>query len=330
MTLATIADAVGVHVSTVSRVLRHPGPHTATGAKIVQMASDLGYTPDPAASALRTRNTRLLGVLLPRITDFVPARTYEGIDEAAYEAGYTTVIAQGGDDPVQRLERVRSLLKLRVDGLVVTDARLADDQVLQEISRRQVPCVLALRRVRGRLSASVDDHVGGALAARHLTELGHRRIGVVAGPQNLSTGKERLQGFIQELAESGLHLDDSKVVPSGFDVGSGLEAARQLLAADHPPTAIFAANDEAAIGVMGALHERGMQPGADVSVIGYNDVPYAARLPIPLTSVSSPTFKVGHVASSLLLRTLNGETKIRSRRLKPHLVVRESTAPPPA
>lgn len=326
MTLATVADAVGVHVSTVSRVLRSPGPHTETGQRIVRVAAELGYTPHPAAAALRTRTSRLIGVLLPRLTDFVPARVYEGIDEAAFAAGYTTVVAQSGDDPTRRLDRLRALLSLRVDGIIVLDARIRDDRALKDTAGRGVPTVLALRRVRGVLGASTNDIRGGALVAEHLADLGHRQIGVAAGPQDLSTGRERLEGFSQELRRRGQELPVERIVSGDFHVNAGLHAARRLLALHPELTAIFAANDDAAVGVIGALREAGLRPGEDIAVAGYNDVPYAAHLPVPLTSVSTPNFEVGQAAANLLIRQLGGAAHLRSVRLLPHLVARESTA----
>lgn len=325
VTLATIANSVGVHVSTVSRVLRSPGPHSTTGELIIRMAAELGYTPHPAAAALRTRSSRQIGVLLPRLTDFVQARAYEGIDEAAFAAGYTTVMAPSGKDPARRLDRLRALISLRVDGIIVLDAQAEGDQIIRELARRNVPCVLALRRARGRLSSTCDDIRGGELAAGHLDDLGHEQIGVVAGPQYLSTGRERLEGFVRELHRRGKELPQRRVVPSDFDVSAGLRSARRLLALEPGLTAIFAANDDAAVGVFGALGERGLRPGVDVSVIGYNDVPYAAYLPIPLTSVTSPIFEIGKAAAELLIRRMNGADRLRSVRLPPQLVAREST-----
>jgi len=325
VTLATVAEAVGVHVSTVSRVLRSGRTRTEIGARIIQVADDLAYTPHPAATALRTRNSKLIGVLLPRLTDFVPAQIYEGIDDAACDAGYTTVVAKSGDEPLRRMGRLKALLALRVDGVILCDARVRDDQVIEELTRRNVPYVLACRRVRGNVSATTNDLRGGALAAKHLIELGHERIGVVAGPQCVSTGLERLQGFTTELKRHGLSLPDQLVIPSNFDVNAGLDSARHLLANESNLTAIFAANDEAAVGVMGALREHGLRPGTDVAVVGYNDVPFSAHLPVPLTSIASPLYEVGKAAASMLVRKLRGDNEVRSVRLQPHLVAREST-----
>ena len=327
VTLATIAEVVGVNVSTVSRVLRSAGPRTEAGRRIVAVAHDLGYTPHPGAASLRTKSSKLIGVLLPRLTDFVPARIYEGIDDTAFAAGYTPVIAKSGDEPLRRLDRLKALLALRVDGLIVCDARVGDDRVIAELKRRGVPFVLACRRAPGQVSATTDDLHGGALAAEHLLGLGHERIGVVAGPQDVSTGLERLQGFAGELERYGCALPDQLVVHSRFDVDAGLRSGRHLLDTVADLTAIFAANDEAAVGVMGALRERHLRPGDDVAVIGYNDVPSSAYLPVPLTSVASPMYEVGTAAAELLLRTLQGEAEVVSVRLSPHLVARQSTVP---
>ena len=325
VTLATIAEVVGVNVSTVSRVLRSADPRTEAGKRIVAVAHDLGYTPHPGAASLRTKNSKLIGVLLPRLTDFVPARIYEGIDDAAFAAGYTPVIAKSGDEPLRRLDRLKALLALRVDGLIVCDARVRDDQVIAELIHRGVPFVLACRRAPGQLSATTDDLLGGALAAKHLLALGHERIGVVAGPQDVSTGIERLQGFTVKLERHGCALPQRLIVHSQFDVDAGLRSGRHLLDTVPDLTAIFAANDEAAVGVMGALREHGLRPGEDIAVIGYNDVPSSAYLPVPLTSVASPMYEVGKAAAELLLRTLQGEDEVRSVRLRPHLVARQST-----
>jgi len=325
VTLATIAEAVGVHVSTVSRVLRSQTPRTDAALRIVQTARDLGYTPHQAAASLRTRNSKFVGVLLPRLTDYVPARIYEGVDDAAVRAGYATVIAKSGDDPSRRLDRLEALLALRVDGVIVCDARMRGDQVVEELKRRGVPFVLASRRARGQVSATTNDLRGGALAAEHLAVLGHERIGVVAGPQYLSTGFERLQGFVSELKKRDISLPDRLVVPSDFDVNAAIVSARHLLSLDAGLTAVFAANDEAAVGVMGALREHGLRVGADVAVVGYNDLPSSAYLPVPLTSVSSPMYEVGKAAAELLIRKLHGNDQVKSVRLAPHLVARQST-----
>lgn len=323
VTLADVAGAVGVHPSTVSRVLSGQMTGTPTAEQVLTTAAKMGYRPNLVAASLRTRNSRVLGVLVPRFTDYVLARVYEGIDDAAFAAGYSTVATYSQDRDSSRLERVEALLDRRVDGMVIADARPQQDEVIEALTRRAVPFALAVRRSRGQLSATVNDSVGGALAASHLFATGHRRVAVLRGPDIASTATERTLGFLAEANRLSLSVPEDMVVPSEFDEESGYESTRLLLKRAKV-TAIFATNDLAAVGAMGALREASLQPGRDVALIGYNDVPFARHLPVPLTSIESPIYDLGRRATALLLRRLAGES-VRSVRLTPRLVARAST-----
>jgi len=232
----------------------------------------------------------MIGVLVPRLTDVVLATIYEGIDAAASTAGYSSFVANTGDDlQVQRL-RADALLARRVDGLILGNAR-TDSTLAAELRSRGVDVVLVSRRLRGFVSVTTHDPHGGRLAAEHLLALGHRHLGVVAGRPYTSTGIERTQGFLDACVEAGVRVPDRNVVWSGFDVAAGRSAAEHLLKLRPQPTAIFAVNDFTAVGAMGAARDRGMTVGADVALVGYNDVPLAAELPISLTSVHAPIFR---------------------------------------
>ncbi|MFC8501249.1 LacI family DNA-binding transcriptional regulator [Pedococcus sp. NPDC057267] len=323
VTLADVAGAVGVHPSTASRVLSGQMTGTPTAERILAAAAEMGYRPNLAAASLRTRNSRVLGVLVPRFTDYVLARVYEGIDDAAFAAGYSTVATYSQDHDSSRLERLEALLDRRVDGVVIADARPQNDEVIDALAHGAVPFALAVRRSRGQLSATVNDTVGGALAASHLVATGHSRVAVLRGPENASTATERTRGFLEEAKRLSMHVPEALVVPSEFDEESGYQATRLLLRRAKV-TAIFATNDLAAVGAMGALREASLQPGRDVALIGYNDVPFVRHLPVPLTSIDSPIYELGRRATTLLLRRLAGEN-VRSVRLTPNLVARAST-----
>ena len=326
VTLALLAERAGVHISTVSRALTPgaAGVGKATAARIRLLAQELGYRPDPAAAALRTRRSKVVGVLVPRLTDFVLARIYEGLDAAASQHGYNTFVANTRDDPTLRRERLEELLARRVDGVVLGDARLHGDDLPRLLKQRNIPYVLVSRRLRGHLSVTTDDLAGGRLAAEHLLELGHHRVAVVAGEPYASTSVERTKGFIEVYAEAGIVVPADYVRSSAFDTEGGHAIGAELLALQPRPTAIFAVNDTAAIGVMGALRERGLAPGRDVAVIGYNGIPVSANMPVPLTTVASPMFEMGAEAMSILLRRMSGAT-VKSLRLSPRLLARAST-----
>ncbi|MDQ0848144.1 LacI family transcriptional regulator [Arthrobacter sp. B3I9] len=327
VTLTDVAKRAGVHVSTASRALSSdPRIGAETVDRIRLLADEMGYEPDPAAAALRTGRSGVLGVLVPRVSDYVLATIYEGIDSRATERGYNTFVSNTNDDPLRRREKLNDLLLRRVEGVVLGDARLDGDELVGILSKRGVPYVLVNRRLRGHPSVTTDDVLGGRLAASHLLELGHENVGIIAGPSYVSTCAERTHGFVSQFRSAGMGLDEGRIINSGTDAVGGYEAGSALLAGNPDLTAIFAINDFAAIGAMGAVREFGKVPGRDVAVVGYNDVPLSSYLPVPLTSVSSPMFQMGQEAMTLLFDLMAGG-EAESLLLTPHLVARASTVP---
>lgn len=330
VTLKDLAKELGIHPSTVSRVL-HSGSEVAKGAasaataeRVRELARIRGYSPDPQAASLRTRRTRLLGVIVPRLSDLVLAIMYEGIEEAAAELGYSTFVMNSRDDPEEQRRKTDVMLARRVDGLIIGDAHL-DSSLLQELTARKVPFVLMNRRVPPYPSATCDDLLGGELVADHLWDKGHRKVSVIAGEPYASTAVDRTAGFVKRWRSLGGDIQDDEVVWSRFDTAGGREAAEAILDNGKPhPTALFAVNDFAAIGAMGALRSHGLTVGQDVAVVGFNDTSLAAELPIPLTSVRSPMLDIGRTAVQLLHGVLNGESP-GPIALKPTLCVRESS-----
>lgn len=331
VTLKNLADELGIHPSTVSRIL-HSGSEVARGAasaataeRVRELARKRGYSRDPQAAGLRTRRTRLMGVIVPRLSDLVLALMYEGIDEAAAELGYSTFVMNSRDDPEEQRRKTDTMLARRVDGLIIGDAHL-DSALLRDLTARNVPFVLMNRRVPGYPSATCDDVLGGKLVAEHLWDKGHRNVAVIAGEPYASTAVDRTAGFVERWRSLGGRIPPTSVVWSRFDTAGGREAAEDILAhCSPPPTALFAVNDFAAIGAMGALRSHGLAVGEDVAVVGFNDTSLAAELPVPLSSVRSPMLDIGRTAVRLLKRVLDGED-VEPVKLEPNLLVRESSA----
>jgi len=328
-TLRTIADLAGVSPSTVSRVL-HPSANTvgrktamATAARIQEVARDVGYVPNPHAASLRTQRSSLIGVLVPRLADLVLALIYEGIEDAATELGFGTFVANTHDDLGTQQARAEMMINRRVDGLILGDARV-DGRLADDLRARNVAYVLTNRRVGGHPSVTCDDLHGGRLVAEHLLELGHTTVAVAAGAAYASTGIDRSTGFLDTFARAGKPVPADLVVHSPFDVEGGRVAAEQLLATQPQLTAVFAVNDFAAIGAMGAIRDAGRRVGRDIALVGYNDVALVAELPVPLTTVRSPMREMGHQAVQLLKRRLD-DHDVESVRLAPKLIVRAST-----
>ncbi|MHC9296324.1 LacI family DNA-binding transcriptional regulator [Mycobacterium sp. LTG2003] len=328
-TLQSIADDLGLHVSTVARVLNgmRQGERAASGAtaeRIRKRAAEVNYRPNPHAASLRTRRTNLIGVLVPRLSDVVLATVYEGIESAASARGLTAFVANTQDEPADQRKRIEMMLDRRVDGLILGDARADDHTVLEELTQREVPFVLVNRSVAGYPAATCDNYLGGRLAAEHLLELGHRRVGVIAGLAHASTGIDRPAGFVDRYREAGIEVSVDNIVFSGLDSHGGHYAADRLLDGPTPPTALFAVNDFAAIGAAGAIRNHGLRVGADVSLIGFNNIALAAELHVPLTSIESHAFDMGRDAVQLLTEALSGQNPDQLR-TKPVLVAREST-----
>jgi LacI family transcriptional regulator len=328
-TLRTVADLAGVHVSTASRVLngsadagvRSAGQQTAV--RIRSIAERLGYTPNPHATGLRTQRSNLIGVLVPRLVDLVLATIYEGIEQAGASFGFSAFVANTGDNPTAQRLRTEMVLARRVDGMIFGDA-YADARFLDEIAGRGVPFVLVSRHAGRYTSVTCDDYLGGQLAAQHLLDLGRTKVAVIAGEPYASTGIDRTAGFVDTFARAGIRVPARRVVHSRFDTAGGREAMQRLLSGRRAPTAVFAVNDFAAIGAMGALRDAGLRVGDDVAVIGFNDVPLAAELPIALTTIRSPMHDMGVRAVNLLMKMLSGES-VDSERLTPTLMARTSS-----
>lgn len=333
VTLQGIAERLGLHVSTVSRVLNGPAGERGraasgeTARRIREMADELGYRPNPHATSLRTRRSNLVGVLFPRLSEIVVATIYEGVEEEATAHGLSTFVTNTHDDPAVQRERIAMVLGRRVGGLIIGDAHL-DGAALAAPALGRTPFVLVNRRTEaGHPAVTCDDQLGGRMVAEHFLALGHRRVAVIAGEPFASTGADRTAGFLGRYREAGLPLPAHLVRACRFDTTGGHEAAAELLTGPDRPTAVFAVNDLAAIGAMGAARDLGLRLGEDLALAGFNDTPLAAELPVALTSVRSPMADLGRLAVRQLLRRIGGEDAA-SQRLRPELVVRASTGTP--
>jgi LacI family transcriptional regulator len=332
VTLKDIARDAGVSVTTASRALHGVtggarAPSADTAERVRAAAARLGYSRDQLASGLRTRRSRLLGMLVPRLSDYVLATIYEGVEEAARHAGYRTVVANTYDDPDEQRARAEVMLDHRVEGLIIGDASERGD-LLDDLERRGVPFVLVSRRTGAHPAVTGDDVVGGRLVAEHLLDRGHVRVAVLAGEPYASTGSDRTRAFLERWSAAGPAVPADRVVHGPFDAAGGRQAMQRVLDTPGPlPTAVFAVNDFAAIGAMGALRDAGLRVGRDVAIVGYNDVSLAAELPIPLSSVATPNLEMGRRGVELLVEILDGE-RPGSIRLPPQLRIRTSSDRP--
>ncbi|MBO0807557.1 MAG: LacI family DNA-binding transcriptional regulator [Actinobacteria bacterium] len=334
VTLRDVAAQAGVHPATASRALN---PETRllvredTARRVLDAAQALGYRPNPVARSLRTRRSNTVGVLIPDLTNPLFPPIVRGIEDRLAAAGYVALIGNtDGDDERERIvfEQMRAR---HVDGFVLATVHLSS-ALLAEAGRAELPVVLVNRLAEDHSmpSVSADNERGMRLAVDHLSELGHRRIAHIAGPQDVSTGLSRFRGFDAALRAHAVATDeDLVVVAKAFSIEEGHRCCRLLLERGVPFTAIAAGNDMLAVGCYGALEEAGVRCPEDMSVVGFNDMPFIDRLRPPLTTIRFPHYQVGTEAAQLLLERIAGEPgPVKVLYLAPELVARGSTAPP--
>ncbi|MCR5979361.1 substrate-binding domain-containing protein [Gordonia jinghuaiqii] len=327
-TLKEIAQRAGVHVSTASRVLRQAEPAdgwSESALRVREVADELGYQRNFWAASLRTRKTTTLGVVMTRLTDGVVATTYQGIEQEATRAGYSVLLSSPPDDPEAQRRAIELLVGRQVDGLLLSGLHRPGHEFISSLRIGAIP-MLALTRHgdAGLPFVGGDDVRGGHLAARHLLDRGYTDLAVIAGPGHATTATDRLAGFRAEVRQAGITLPDDRIVPSTFEVDGGIAAGHALLDAPDRPRAIFAVSDTIAVGVLGVARDLGLRIPEDLALIGYNDIPIAAQLPVPLTTVRSPAREIGETAVRCLLDLTAGRD-VESRRLPVELVVRGST-----
>ncbi len=334
--LKDVADAAGVHVATASRALNPESRHLVrveTADRILREARRMGYVPDHFARGLRTRRSYTVGVIIPDLTNPLFPPIVRGIEDVLSEVGYTALIANTDNDSVAEHLRFDAFLRRSVDGFILATARRSHEAVDVALASGY-PVVLANRRTSRTDVSTVttDDGRGTTAVIDHLVGLGHRRVAYVAGPQDLSTGFTRLEAFRSAMAAHGLDVEnDQVVVCPAFSVESGARAMVDLLARDSGSTAVVAANDLLALGVLDTLRAEGRRCPEDVSVVGYNDMPFVDKLDPPLTTVRIPHYEVGATAARLLLELLAVKREARQPRsvvLPTELVVRRSSGPP--
>jgi LacI family transcriptional regulator, galactose operon repressor len=326
-TIYDVARLAGVSTATVSRALNGTGQiATATRAAIDDAVAQLGYHPNTAARSLVTRSTQTIALLLPDITNPFYAALVSGIQERALEAGHTMLLCTTEGDP-EREEQYLSLLRAKqVDGVLVDGLVLPPDRITRFV-RDGLPIVCLDRDIDSTLVplVQVDNRLGARLATEHLLSLGHVRIAHVAGVPELGISEERIQGYRDAHRRAGVPLDAELLAVGSFTEEGGYEAARSLLAT-HEFTAVFAANDLSALGVLSALAGAGRRVPDDVSVVGFDDLRLSRYMTPPLTTVHQPAGEIARHATELLLQLAAGRTIDRMLHLlEPELVVRGST-----
>jgi len=328
-TMNDVARQANVSIATVSHVINGTRFVSAERVERVHVAMrELGYTPDATARSLRVGRTDTIGLVVPDNSNPFFAALARWIEEAGFESGYTTILANSNERPDREHRYVSTLVSKRVDGLILSPSRGDHSTLTRLLLSANIP-VVVVDRDAALPNADVvlyDNEGGSEEATRYLLELGHTRIGCVAGPADASSATERVRGFRNAIAEAGLPAQP--VVEADFHFSGGREATARLLERGADFTALFAANDLMAAGAVRELHSRGISVPGDVSVIGFDDAPLAEMISPALTTMRQPLQEMAQAAVSLLLsRLTDADSGQPTRRVLPTtLVIRESTA----
>ncbi len=324
VTLEDIARALNVSKMTVSRAINnHPEISSETRARILATAQKMNYRPNQFARALMTKQSYLIGIVVPDLMHSYFAEICRGVEAHARPVGYQNLICSTDEEPRKEMDEIEALVS-RTDGLIVASALSASEaKFYKRLISDGAKIVLIDRLLDGlRCSAvTTDDVQVGKLATKHLIELGHRKIGHLRGP-DVSTAVKRLQGYREALSKAKLK---AVVHDCGFTETDGYAAMQKWIAAGNLPSAIFAANDPAAIGAMAAANEAGLKVPDDIAFVGAGSIHYGDMLRVPLTTVSWSKAEMGQAAATLLLELIDGKKKNRTITVSPELVIRQSS-----
>ena len=323
-TLAEIADAAGVSVATVSKVLNdRTDVSLETRRRVQKHLRDSKYRPAGSSSARPRELTRAIEVVVPKLQSPYIIAVLEGITSSAAAEGFEVVIGASGLNP-------QVLLQSDHAGAIFITAD-ASSSAVKALDEGGFPVVVVdPRRVADTkcISIGATNFTGGITAAEHLLSLGHRRIAHAGGPHSVDCSHARLAGYSSALRQAGIQLDESLITHSAFSYDAGRQAARDLLDRSDRPTAIFAANDEIALGIMEEARRRSIRIPQDLSVVGFDDTFLASRSAPPLTTVAQPLLEMGRVATRSLAQMItNDVVSTHHIELATRLVVRDSTAP---
>ncbi len=329
-TIFDVAHQAGVSTSTVSRVLNgNPQVDPQLVAKVNRAVKELNYRPNRVARSLRTRHNRVWALVIsdirtgPFFADFV-----RGVEDGAYEADYPMFLCNADEDVSKETRYLQLAIAENVTGVILTPAGPTTD--VRPLFDAGIPVVLADRKLPEHLADTVvADNIAGAMqAVDHLLANGYRRIACIAGPLTVSTGFERLAGYREALGRAGLAIDDSLVRVADFREQGGRQAMAELLKQKPRPDAVFISNNRMAAGALQVIEESKLAVPEDIAIVGYDEISWAPLLLYPLTTVSQPSYDLGHESARLLLGRIEGYSgPPRTLLLRTSLDVRASSAP---
>jgi LacI family transcriptional regulator len=327
-TIKDVAREAGVSVATVSKILNYPDYSKAeTRKKVTATIKRLNYQPNHAAQSMVNKRTGMIALIIPDVRNPFFTEVARGVEDVANQHNYRVMLCNTDEDPLKQQNYLQALQGRIVDGFIIAVAS-DDSRQLKKINRRELPFVFIDRECRNyRMDAViVDNRDGAAKAVRHLLGNGHRRVGFISGKQDTQTGRERLQGYCEALAEGGVSVDPNIIKDGKFTIEGGYQAVKALLELTDKPDALFIANNAMTIGVIKALTEAQIRIPEEIALISFDDADWAEFFTPALTVIRQPTYTMGSLAGELLFQRISESkpSEIKEIVLKPELVVRKS------
>lgn len=328
VSLKDVAARAGVSFQTAGKVLNGGAATVSdeTRRRIHRVAKDLGYVPNVLARSLLRQSSYTIGIIADNLEDWVLAQFVVGAEREARDHGHVVLIGAVLPETSDAESYARHLLERRVDGIIAAAPTLEKDEKVAALLRQKVPAVSMHHVPGGGVPVVGSDHKQtGRLAAEHLIELGHRRIGMICGPPSRIVVASRIRGFRAGMAGAGVRMLSRRIVEAEWTSEAGYHAALELMDRDPGISAIFAHSDLIAMGVLAALQQTGRRVPDDCAVVGCDDLPFSSHLIPPLTTIHIPFRETGQSAMALLLDSIRGAEPERRIDLPVHLVARKST-----
>jgi LacI family transcriptional regulator, galactose operon repressor len=330
-TIQDVAKRAGVAPITASRVLNHSGyASEETRARVEAAAAALGYVPNSLARGLRSKRTHTLALVMTDITNPFFTLIARGVEDAASNSGYTVIFCNTDESEEEETKYLNILVQKQVDGVLLVPA-CSNSQSLEFLRSNEIPFVLIDRSVPGTQSDLIrcDSEQGAYNLTRHLIDLGHERVVTITGPREVSTSQDRASGYQRAMMEAGL-ADQIQVYYGFFTQDSGYQLTRDVLTLEPRPTAILGGNNFISIGILKALRDARLDVPANMSVVGFDDLPASLIVDPILTVAAQPAYQMGSQATELLLKRIVGQLPESSQEiiLPTEMIVRRSSAPP--
>lgn len=314
VTLKQIAEALGISAMTVSRAINNrDNVDEKTRKKVLDKAQSMGYTPNHVAKSLVSSKTYTIGVVIPEITHAFFPEVVRGIEEVTNKSDYQLFLTNANEQFEREKNAIKTLRSKRVDGILISSSQTVDDYSFYEDMIKSGSRIVFFDRCIENIGAScvsVNDRTSSKQITEHLIKQhGYTKIGHLSGPQKVSIGQERFEGYLDALRENNLPVEDKWIIEGGFQEESGYKAMQKLLGLpqDEYPEAVVMVNDPSAIGAIDAIKEAGLSIPEDIAIVGFTDDIRAPLLDTPLTTVHQPAYAVGKKAAEKLIQTIENE-----------------------